>query len=626
MRVRFWGTRGSIPKPGPDTVRYGGNTSCVELRSAAGTIVVLDCGTGALSLGGQLMASGVRPLRGHLLISHTHWDHIQGLPFFAPLFVPGNTWDVYAPHGFAQSVRETLSGQMQHTYFPIELEQLGATITYHDLKEGVFNVGDIEVQTQYLNHPALTLGYRLTVDGATVVYCCDHEPHSRPLASGKGEIGDQDRRHIEFAAGADLLIHDAQYRAVEYEGKIGWGHSTLEYVVAVARTAEVQRLVFTHHDPSRDDHTIEREVKALRAQLRAEGSPLNVAAAAEGLIVELTPRPGHPPEYHAGEPAAEMTAGPALSHQTVLLGIADPALYDELWQALRADGIGVLHATTGNATLELAQSERPSLIFLERYLPGDGLETCQAIRGTGDVWSREVPIIITATQEDVGGGIAAGVTDWLIKPFSAIYARTRMRAWLMRTACRWVQPPLPTDEEQRLAALRRLAILDTPPEERFDKLTRFAAAMFDVPIALVSLVDENRQWFKSACGTDLDGSSRDTSFCAHAILSTGVTIIPDTLLDSRFADNPIVVNEPRVRFYAGCPLVLDEGACVGTLCLIDTRPRHIDEPAIRLLQDLASLVLQELQGAIDIARARGADARRRGPNEATAAPRADLPR
>ena len=138
MFVRFWGTRGSIPKPGPSTLRYGGNTSCVEVRSAAGTIAMLDCGTGAVSFGAELMQSGKRPLRGNLLISHTHWDHIQGLPFFAPLFVPGNEWDVYAPRGFEQSVRETLAGQMQSTYFPVELEQLGAAIRYHDLTEGVF--------------------------------------------------------------------------------------------------------------------------------------------------------------------------------------------------------------------------------------------------------------------------------------------------------------------------------------------------------------------------------------------------------------------------------------------------------------------------------------------------------
>jgi phosphoribosyl 1,2-cyclic phosphodiesterase len=127
MNVRFWGTRGSIAKPGPSTIRYGGNTSCVEIRSAAGTLVVIDCGTGAHELGKMLMETEARPLRGHMLISHTHWDHIQGWPFFAPLFVPGNEWDIYAPHGLAETVQETLAGQMQYTYFPVLLEQLSAT-------------------------------------------------------------------------------------------------------------------------------------------------------------------------------------------------------------------------------------------------------------------------------------------------------------------------------------------------------------------------------------------------------------------------------------------------------------------------------------------------------------------
>ncbi|HYM73521.1 MAG TPA: MBL fold metallo-hydrolase, partial [Stellaceae bacterium] len=587
MRVCFWGTRGSIPKPGQSTVRYGGNTSCVELRSAAGTTVVLDCGTGALSLGAHLMQSGEKPLRGHLLISHTHWDHIQGLPFFAPLFVPGNEWDVYAPHGFAQSVRETLAGQMQHTYFPVDLGQLGATIRYHDLTEGVITVGDITVRTQYLNHPALTLGYRLEADGVTVVYCCDHEPHSRPLAYGSGEIGDQDRGHIEFARGADLLIHDAQYRAAEYEGKIGWGHSTLEYAVTVARIAGAKSLVFTHHDPARDDDTLDKEIAAVRARLQAESAPIAVSAAAEGQVVELAPHPGQPIAPNAvGGAEAEVRTAPVLTDQIVLLGIADPGLHDELWQALRADGIAVLHAASATAVLQLAETAQPSLVILERYLPGDGLETCRAIRKMPDSASAAVPIIIAATQEDVVAGIEVGVTDWLVKPFSGIYARTRMRAWLMRMACRWERAPLPADEQQRLAALHRLAILDTEREERFDRLTRMASAMFDVPIALVSLVDENRQWFKSACGAGLSESPRETSFCAHAILQRTVMVIPDALLDPRFADNPVVVNDPRVRFYAGCPLVLNDGACVGTLCLIDTRPRRLDEASIRLLRDL----------------------------------------
>jgi phosphoribosyl 1,2-cyclic phosphodiesterase/CheY-like chemotaxis protein len=596
MRVRFWGTRGSIPKPGPSTIHFGGNTSCVEVESAGGTIIVLDCGTGAMALGAELMRrSGGKPLRGNLLISHTHWDHIQGLPFFAPLFVPGNEWDVYAPHGFLQSVRDMLAGQMQYTYFPVDLEQLGATIRYHDLTEGSITIGDVAVSTRYLNHPALTLGYRLEADGVAVAYCCDHEPHSRALANGSGEIGDQDRAHVAFIDEADLLIHDAQYRSAEYETKIGWGHSTLEYVVAIARMAQVKSLAFTHHDPNRDDATLEREIDDLRLKLQADGSSLAVFAAAEGQIFEPTRDPAQAPRSQSDALTAEIITPPQLADQTALLGIVDPDLYDEFWRVLHADGVKILRATSRNAAAELAQSASPSLIVLERHLPGDGLEACRAIRATGDTIAAEAPIIMTSGHEDVAAGTAAGVTDWLVKPFSEIYARARMRAWLMRVSCRWAQAPLPENETERLAALHNLAILDTQREERFDRLTRIAAAALGVPVALVSLIDADRQWFKSACGIEGGETPRDMSFCAHAILQHDVMIVADALLDERFADNPAVTGGPRVRFYAGCPLILDDGCCVGTLCLIDQRPRQLDAQEIKLLRDLAGLVVEELQ-------------------------------
>ena len=188
MRVQFWGTRGSIAKPGPATARYGGNTSCVEVRSERGTLVVIDCGTGGHALAQKLISGDPKHLRGNILISHTHWDHIQGIPFFDPLFVRGNEWEIYGPKGVRESFREALAGQMQYIYFPIGLEQCAAKIRYHDLVEGTFEIEDIRVSARYLNHPALTLGYRLQVDGATLVYACDHEPHGRMLALGDGEI------------------------------------------------------------------------------------------------------------------------------------------------------------------------------------------------------------------------------------------------------------------------------------------------------------------------------------------------------------------------------------------------------------------------------------------------------
>jgi GAF domain-containing protein len=199
-----------------------------------------------------------------------------------------------------------------------------------------------------------------------------------------------------------------------------------------------------------------------------------------------------------------------------------------------------------------------------------------------------------AAQEDAGAGAAAGVSDWLIRPFSASYARTKIRAWVLRTECRWIRAAIPDDEGRRIAALRELRILDTEPEERFDRVTRLAAALFEVPMALISLVDENRQWFKSCLGLTAQETPRDAAFCAHVVYSREPMIVPDTFKDARFADNPLVINEPRIRFYAGYPLILDDGSCIGTLCLFDTRPRILEDPDFERLHDLADIALREI--------------------------------
>jgi phosphoribosyl 1,2-cyclic phosphodiesterase/CheY-like chemotaxis protein len=576
-------------------LRYGGNTSCVEVRSAAGTLVLLDCGTGSHGLGQSLLATGQQPVQGHILISHTHWDHIQGIPFFAPLFQPDHSWDFYAPKGLGQSLHDTLAGQMQYTYFPITLEQLGAQIRYHDLVEGSFTIGDIHVRTQYLNHPALTLGYRLEADGVSVVYVCDHEPYTRQLASGLGEIRDNDRRHAEFLAGADLVIHDAQYTASEYAEKIGWGHSTVEYAVHVSRFARVKRLALTHHDPLRDDDAIDQMLAAVWASLGTEASSLEVFAAAEGQILELHATVTAEPAPTPAEFSALTPIPSALQQQSVLLGCVDATTAHTLTPAVQADGLQVLTASDSETVLRVVNAEHPALILLEHCLPGlDGVAVCRAIRAAGTAYTRAVPIILIADQEPVEASATTGVTDWLIKPFSTEYARTHVRAWLLRTLCRWRQAPLPADEAPRLAALRQLGILDTPPAECFDRITRLAAALFDVPIVLVSLVDHERVWFKSQQGFMHAEVPRERSFCAHAILRHEVMVVPDALLEPRFADNPLVTSAPRLRFYAGCPLFVPAGHCVGTLCLLDTRPRHFDAASIGLLQDLGSLVQQAL--------------------------------
>ena len=600
MLIRFWGTRGSIAKAGPSTVRYGGNTSCVELRSSRGTLVVLDCGTGAHGLGQALAKSGPRPLHGHLLIGHTHWDHIQGFPFFTPLFVPGNEWHVYGPRGVGSSLRESLAGQMQYAYSPITLDDLGATLHYHDLVEGTLEVGDIHVTTQYLNHPALTLGYRLEVDGVTIVYSTDHEPHSRIHATGSTDpFVSQDSHHAQFLADADLVIHDAQYTADEYASRTGWGHSTMEYAVEVALSAGVRRLALFHHDPTRDDDAIDRLVASARDRVAKAHGAMEVFAAAEGMVLELG-RDSAAKSSIATPPETART-NPALrsADRGVLVAVVDPRVDRRLSDAIHADGLRLLTLQEGNTVASVVQSERPSLIILQRGLKdGDVLQLCRSLRRDPASTAKDVPIVMAREQESPDEQqveAEAGITDWLIWPFSETYARTRIHAWLLGEACRWKPAPLPPDEDQRLRALQECGLLDTPAEERFDRYTRIAAALFNVPVALVSLVDRERQWFKSRTGIDASETARDSAFCAHAILGDDVLQVPDALQDDRFADNPLVTSEPRVRFYAGAPLTLKNGTHAGTLCVIDHRARNLDDGQLQLLRDLAKLVEREFQ-------------------------------
>ena len=169
MKICFWGTRGSIATPGPGTNHFGGNTSCVEITTAGGELLILDCGTGAHPLAMKLTGQGTKAIHANILFGHTHWDHIQGFPFFSPAFASGNSVAIYGPEGSRSSLHDVLAGQMEYTYFPIELSQLPGTITYHDLTEGIHTIGGARVATQFLNHPAMTLGYRIEVDGVVVV-------------------------------------------------------------------------------------------------------------------------------------------------------------------------------------------------------------------------------------------------------------------------------------------------------------------------------------------------------------------------------------------------------------------------------------------------------------------------
>jgi len=293
MRLRFWGTRGSIAAPGPSTNHFGGNTSCIELITDAGERVILDCGTGARLLGNEMMAQAKGPISATILLTHTHWDHIQGFPFFAPLFVPGNHFDVYGPEGCNLSLHDVLSGQMEHHYFPVELDQLAARMTYQDLIEGTHRIAGLTIAAQKMNHPSPTLGYRIESRGVTVCYLSDHEPYSeRAWRDGAKSrslddlVEPGDRRHAEYMKGADIVIHEAQYTPEEYPAKRHWGHSTFVYVVELAAAAGVRHLFLTHHDPSHDDAFVAGIEHRARELAHSLGSKMEVRCAFEGCDVE----------------------------------------------------------------------------------------------------------------------------------------------------------------------------------------------------------------------------------------------------------------------------------------------------------------------------------------------------
>lgn len=297
VTVRFWGVRGSIPTPGPSTLFYGGNTSCVEVR-ADGEIIILDAGSGIRPLGLQLKKEfPTEPLNLTLLLTHTHWDHIQGFPFFLPAYSPKNRLRILGYEGARQGLGKTLSAQMERPYFPTSLEEVPANIEIEEQKEMAFTVGRIKVRAWFANHPGICVGYRLETSAGSVVFLPDNEPFQRMRAKAAGnaapgsvEFGRQeDEKLIEFIAGADVLIIDSQYDAAEYESHIGWGHACVDDVAALAAQARVKQLFLFHHDPSHDDEKISRMLAHARQLVAGLKSATTVEAAREGLTVVLTP-------------------------------------------------------------------------------------------------------------------------------------------------------------------------------------------------------------------------------------------------------------------------------------------------------------------------------------------------
>jgi CheY-like chemotaxis protein/phosphoribosyl 1,2-cyclic phosphodiesterase len=407
----------------------------VELRTNAGEILIFDCGTGVRPLGVELATSEPKLDRFSILIGHTHWDHIQGFPFFAPVFTPGKHIDVYAPQGGQHSLHHVLAGQMEFTYFPIELDQLPATINYHELQEDTYAIGGVRVTTQFLNHPAPTLGYRVEGDQATVVYLTDHEPYAEPLwrsdaAPGRiaAMLHDGDRRHAEFMAHADLVIHDAQYTPEEYSAKKNWGHSHFEYVVEVAAAAGVRRLALTHHDPTHDDTQVAELEQRARAVAARRGADIEVFCAYEGCTLAV--QPGGTPSKDLPTPAAV-----GLSHQATLLFVDDNNELRQLTaRFLTREGFKVRQAADGRQALDQLNDGLPDLVLLDLEMPKlGGLEVLRVMRSK--TYTAHVPVLILtgAVDEDsISAGFAAGATDYLSKPFSTPQLIARVRACLAR--------------------------------------------------------------------------------------------------------------------------------------------------------------------------------------------------
>ena len=299
-KLRFWGVRGSIPTPGDSTLKYGGNTSCVELR-ADGEIIILDAGSGIRQLGRQLTAEYKElPINVTLLISHTHWDHIQGFPFFIPAYDPKNQVRIIGYEGASKGLSATLQSQMESPYFPITMQQMPGHLAVEELKNFEFMIGAVKVQAAFLNHPGICVGYRFTTSGGSVCYVPDNEPYSRLRTRGGNSdellsfAQKEDEKFIEFIRGADVLIMDSQYDANEYESYIGWGHGCVDDVVGLAVIAGVRQLYLFHHDPDHDDEQIEQMTEWARELAAMHGSTLQVDAAREGLEMVLNFTPPKP--------------------------------------------------------------------------------------------------------------------------------------------------------------------------------------------------------------------------------------------------------------------------------------------------------------------------------------------
>lgn len=293
MKVKMWGVRGSIPSPGPRTVRYGGNTTCIEVRSDDDSLIILDAGTGIFPLAQSLLAR--LPVQANIFITHTHWDHIQGLPFFVPLYIPGNKVRIHGAFDLVsmQGIEQVMNVQLQYSYFPIREAELKAGIEYETLTIGeAVIIGAAKVTPVLMNHPVTDLGYRIECNGKSMFFTGDHEPWLNIYAPEDDDYAEyqamveQRQAELDAAIGpVDLLIVDAAYTQAEYPQKIGWGHGTFDTAIAMAHRIGVRRLLCTHHEPTRSDDDLEKVFAEALARHPDPGC--EVLLAREGLEIAL---------------------------------------------------------------------------------------------------------------------------------------------------------------------------------------------------------------------------------------------------------------------------------------------------------------------------------------------------
>src|SRR4029077_21164767 len=296
-RLRFWGTRGSIAVPSPETLRYGGNTTCVELR-ADGEIIVLDAGSGIRPLGIALQKEfQTRTIKLSLLMTHAHWDHIQGLPFFKPAYDSNNEIRIFGFDGAGASLREILAEPMKAPFFPITMRELSARMVINKLSDMKFSLGEVKVHATLVNHPGVCAGYRIFTSAGSVAFLPDYEPYEFFLHAlrgnrlspeqAKGIAAEEQSGLVRFLHCSDILILDGQYTDQEYKNHIGWGHGSISSAVSLALEAEIQTLVLFHHDPDHDDEKVDAMLESARELVAKSGKSLEVEAAQEGSEILL---------------------------------------------------------------------------------------------------------------------------------------------------------------------------------------------------------------------------------------------------------------------------------------------------------------------------------------------------